>query len=371
MYMTPPSLPRILLAVPRLNIGGAETYVAGLAEKLHQRGYPVILASGGGLLARELVALGLRHYLVPMRFNARLAGLRLAMIMRRENVALLHANSSAAAEAAYYACRNTTIPWVMTAHSLMLRAPRYACFSNAARMICVSEFLRTAEIAQSMYDATRLVTIFNGIDTSRYAPRADAPTLRASMGFAPEDYVILLASRMRNAHDKGHHDLFSVLACDPRAARWKLIVAGKGRALPMLQRLTGQFGIAERVRFVGHTLSMDAVYAAGDVICLPSKIETFGMTIAEGMAMAKPAVAYAVGGIPEVIDDGVTGYLVPHGDLQALGDRLDDLCRNPTLAREMGARGRERVERLFGLDLMTDQVATLYREVLAEQKIIR
>ena len=363
--MTPALPPKILLAVPRLNIGGAESYVATLASSLRQRGYPVILASGGGVLAQRLVAQGFRHYRVPMGWSARLAGWQLAAIMRREGVALLHANSSAAAKAAYQASRHTGIPWVMTAHSLLLRARRYACFRHAARIICVSEFQRAAEIAQEMFEVSRLVTMYNGIDLARFSPRAAMPDLRRDWGFSPEDFVIVLAARMRNARDKGHLDLFQVLAQDPRAAHWKLLVAGQGRALPLLQRLTRRSAIAERVRFVGHTLSMDAVYYAGDVICLPSKRETFGLSIAEGMAMAKPAVAYAVGGLPEVIADGVTGFLVPLGDLPSLGDRLDDLCQHPAQAREMGARAR--VEQLFTLDHMLDQVEELYQEVLKER----
>lgn len=365
--MKPKSLPKLLLAVPRLNIGGAETYVATLAEQLRQRGYEVVLASGGGVLAQALRRQGIRHYFVPMRWGARLAGLRLALILRAEGIELLHANSSAAAEVAYHACRHTGIPWIMTAHSLLLRDVRYACFRHAARIICVSEFLRAAEIEQGMFDPARLVTICNGIDVTRFAPRDDTTALRRAWGCAPEELVIVHAARMRNAQDKGHDDLFHVLADDPRARGWKLLAAGKGRAWPLLHRLTRQYGIADRVQFIGHTQDMTAVYGAADAICLPSKIETFGMTIAEGMAMAKPAVAYAVGGLPEVIEDGVTGFLAPYGDRACLGDRLDALAQNPSLAREMGARGRARVERLFSLRYMTDQIEALYAEVMAER----
>jgi len=364
--MHPTVPPKLLLAVPRLNIGGAESYVASLASTLQRRGYQVLLASGGGILARELIADGIRHYLVPMRWNARLAGMRLAMIMRREGITLLHANSSAAAEAAYHAGKRTGIPWIMTAHSLMLRSPRYNCFRNAERIICVSDFLRKAEIEQNMFDATRLVTIFNGIDLTQFSQLSVARDLRQDWQFSRADFVIVLASRMRNAQDKGHHDLFRVLAEDHRALKWKLVVAGKGRALKLLQRMTRQLGIAERVRFVGHTLNMATIYGAGDVVCLPSKMETFGMTLAEGMALSKPTVAYAVGGIPEVIDEGITGFLVPNGDRQKLGDRLNDLYQNPILAREMGARGRTRVENLFEIGHMTDNIEALYHEVIAE-----
>jgi glycosyltransferase involved in cell wall biosynthesis len=313
----------------------------------------------------------MRHYTLPIRVNAHVSARLLQAILRREKIDLVHANADAAGWVAALACGRPGIPWVYTRHALQPHLSSSAHLRQAARIICVAEAQRQCELQAAQCDPARLALVHCGVDIGHFAPPAGSPALRQAWGFATEDFVIGLVARMHTANRKGHLDLFRLLAGDPRAAAWKVALAGSGKTQPLLRYWAWKLGIAERVRFLGHVMHMPPVYGALDVICLPSSSEVFGLSLGEGMAMAKPVVAYAVGGLVEVVEDGVTGYLTPAGDLHALGDRLNTLAQDPAQARAMGAEGRARVERLFNLERVTDQLVVIYRDVLCQGQVTR
>ena len=124
-----------------------------------------------------------------------------------------------------------------------------------------------------------------------------------------------------------------------------LVLVGDGEDRPRLEQLAREHGVADRTRFL-YGLTQEelfASYAHCDVFALPSRGEGFGLVFLEAMAHGKPVIGGAHGGTPDVIEDGVTGLLVPHGDIARLSRALESLLADPARAREMGARGRERV----------------------------
>jgi glycosyltransferase involved in cell wall biosynthesis len=153
------------------------------------------------------------------------------------------------------------------------------------------------------------------------------------------------------------------------SARFQLV--GSGVLEPAIRDLAVRLGIAARTEFFGQ-LDPDAVRAAlarFHVSVLTSKNnEGLPNAVLESMAAGRPVVATAVGGIPEVIDDGVTGYLVPPQDPAAVAERVVALLNDPSLAARMGARGRQKVEREFTLAGMVARFHTLYRDSLAETR---
>jgi glycosyltransferase involved in cell wall biosynthesis len=123
-------------------------------------------------------------------------------------------------------------------------------------------------------------------------------------------------------------------------------------------------GIANSITWTGllENPMEDGVYAATDIFCLASQWqEAFGWVLAEAMAFEKPAVATRVGGIPEVVEDGVTGLLAPAGDSQVLAGQLLRLLENAGLRRQMGLAGRQAVERKFNLSRNVAELLTYYR----------
>ena len=201
-------LPRILLVVPRLNIGGAETYVAALARALRQRGYSVALASWGGKLAQSLMREGMPHYLIPVRYSFPLAARLLRRAMAKERIDLVHANAADAGVVAALACAPAQRPWVFTAHGEIRRTQvKYACIAQANSIICVSDYLSAQLIRDADFPPEQLITLYNGIDLHRYTARGVRAAVRRAWGVGENDYLLGIASRIFSYNRKGHQDL--------------------------------------------------------------------------------------------------------------------------------------------------------------------
>ena len=150
--------------------------------------------------------------------------------------------------------------------------------------------------------------------------------------------------------------------------RWpdvQLVMMGSGDDRDWLVNIARDSGVQRHVHFLsGLTYGeLSACYAAAELFALPSRGEGFGFVYLEAMARSKPVIGGAHGGAPEVIQDGVTGYLVQHGDTVQLVTSIDALLSNPELAREMGARGRERVEKEFRFTVFAKAFKKILREL--------
>jgi phosphatidylinositol alpha-1,6-mannosyltransferase len=145
----------------------------------------------------------------------------------------------------------------------------------------------------------------------------------------------------------------------------QLVLAGAGDDRAWLQDLAEQNGVNRHVHFLeGLSYSeLAACYAACEVFALPSEGEGFGLVYLEAMACGKPVIGGLHGGAPEVIQDGVTGYLVTHGDAVQLATSLEALLADPALAKEMGTRGRQRAENEFRFNVF----AKSFKKILREQ----
>ena len=355
----------ILLVVPRFNIGGAESYVASVARNLKQRDYNVYIASAGGMLAQQLQKEGIKHFFVPIRLNKYLAAFMLKRIVKKYNIDLIHANSEAAGTAAVVMRDryNLKLPLIYTAHGILPSADK-TCINECDRIIAVSKFSAEQAVKQG-YDAKRINVIYNGIDTDRFRPnRQDKAALRKKYNIPHDAFVMAITSRIKNLRNKGHKHLIDIVHEYKEASSWHLVVIGKGRGLSQLKQLVNEYNIADRVHLLGHKTDVENYLDMADVITLPSYFETFGLVLAEGMAMEKPAVAFSVGGVPEVIDDGKTGFLVPYNDDKKLFARLNFLFEHSDLCKEMGKNARKKVQADFSNDVMMKNLLAVYDELI-------
>jgi glycosyltransferase involved in cell wall biosynthesis len=144
-------------------------------------------------------------------------------------------------------------------------------------------------------------------------------------------------------------------------------LVGQGPEEVALRALATNLGIEDRVHFHGWTNEPRAYLAAFDVVAVPSRQEAVPLTLVEAMLAARPVVASAVGGIPEVIEDGTTGVLIPPDDPAALAAALSRLLADPDLRREMGARARATALRQFSMNAMVQAYESLYGEVLRDR----
>jgi len=183
----------------------------------------------------------------------------------------------------------------------------------------------------------------------------------------PRGRVILTVGRWLAAERyKGMDTLIQSL---PRLLlRWPdlhLAIVGSGDDREWLENIANVSGVRRHVHFFsGLSYSeLSACHAAAEIFALPSRGEGFGFVYLEAMARAKPVIGGAHGGAPEVIRDGVTGYVVPHGDAVHLATSLDALLSDPELGRQMGERGRERVQQEFRFSVFAKNFKKILREL--------
>jgi phosphatidylinositol alpha-1,6-mannosyltransferase len=183
----------------------------------------------------------------------------------------------------------------------------------------------------------------------------------------PTGRVILTVGRwLAMERYKGMDTLITALPrLLPRWPELQLALVGEGDDRAWLEELTEKNGVLRHVHFLSGLSSAElaACYGACEIFALPSRGEGFGLVYLEAMARGKPVIGGAHGGAPEVIEDGVTGYLVPHGDPIHLATSIEALLADPAHAREMGARGRQRVEREFRFSVF----AKSFKKILREQ----
>jgi len=209
----------------------------------------------------------------------------------------------------------------------------------------------------------RFHIIYNSVDVERASLGLDrAEEFRQHYGIASARLVVTQVSWL--IPEKGVDDLVTaardVVAAEPAA---HFVIAGDGAHLPNLRQKVLDLGIESHVTFTGVVRDplADGLFAASDVVCQMSRWEeVFGYVIAEAMASGKPLVGTRAGGIPEIIEDGVTGFLVGRRDTAAMAARILDLLHDPILRRRMGQAGREVVREKFNLKKNVAQLIRLY-----------
>jgi glycosyltransferase involved in cell wall biosynthesis len=189
-----------------------------------------------------------------------------------------------------------------------------------------------------------------------------AASVRARFSI-PEDRSIV-AQICWMIPEKGVADLLAAAALvverNPRA---HFVFVGDGHALESFRRKAGEMGLAGHVTWTGNVVDTfaEGVYAAAEIVCQMSRWEeVFGFVIAEAMVSGKPVVATRVGGIPELIDDGHTGFLVDRGDHQAMAEKILALLADAHLRHSMGCAGRRKAEIHFDLKKNVAELVSLY-----------
>jgi glycosyltransferase involved in cell wall biosynthesis len=208
--------------------------------------------------------------------------------------------------------------------------------------------------------AEHIRLVFNGTDLRRFSPAENGNG--TDPRFGPH---MIFACRQLFPR-KGIRFLLQAAAeLKPQFPDLKIVLAGDGFERPELARLADELRIASDVTFLGWVPNVDLppYYRAAAVSVIPSLEEGFGIPAAEAMGCEVAVVASDAGGLPEVVENGVTGLVVPRGDARALAKAIGSLLANPQLRRQMGQAGRERALRLFDWDRTAEQFETIYHEV--------
>ncbi|TMC60732.1 MAG: glycosyltransferase family 4 protein [Chloroflexi bacterium] len=226
------------------------------------------------------------------------------------------------------------------------------------QLIAVSQAMER-KIVEEGRSGAPVKLIYNGVDIERYEHQEPCCTLRDEYGMEPGAQIVGVVARLEP--EKGHPTLLEawpqVLRKVPDAY---LLVVGEGSKRSELEQQARDLRIAHRVVFTGRRDDVPAVTAALDVAVLPSYREAQGLTILEAMALSRPVVASNVGGIPEVIEDGVTGLLVPPHDAEALAAAIVRLLTDHAWADTIARAGHDLVHDRFCVELMVKEIEAIY-----------
>lgn len=371
--------PAILQVLPALVSGGVERGTLEIAEAIRDAGWRAIVASAGGPMVAELEALGARHVALPLRTRSPLAvwrnAGRLEALARAEGVAILHARSRAPAWSALLAARRSGACFVTTYHGTYTESfPGKRLYNSVMargeRVIAISRFIGELVRARHGVGPDRLRVIPRGVDSRRFDPAAVAPgrvaRLRALWDLPEGVPLVLLPGRLTRW--KGQAVLIEAMARLPGEAVALLVgdAGGKPAYARELAALAASRGIAHRIRLTGPCDDLAAAFLLADVaVNASTDPEAFGRTVIEPQAMGRPVIATDHGGARETVAEGVTGWLVPPGDPDALAAALARALALPQAARAaIGAAGRQAVLAGYTTAAMQRATIDLYRELL-------
>lgn len=227
--------------------------------------------------------------------------------------------------------------------------------------IAVSRATKRDWVRRSHIPAARVVTIHNGIDPDKFHRRQSREAARTALGLSADGLIVGGLGRLDEA--KGFTYLLDAAArLSTEFPNLTVAIAGAGPLREPLEQQAIRLGLRNVVRFLGFRSDVQPVLDALDVFAMPSLSETLGYALLEAMATELPAVGSAVGGIPEVIVPGETGFVVPPRNADRLAEGLRVLLRDAELRMRMGAAGRTRVGRDFHERDMVRKTIDLYRQ---------
>jgi glycosyltransferase involved in cell wall biosynthesis len=358
---------------------GAEVQLRVLLSKLVRKpelNLSVILFNEGRL-EKEIDALGVPVRVFPEnRWGSGKIFFELVHEFKKSNIRIIHTHKYKDTILAAPAAKLCGIPYVVrTVHGLSepfegLQAFKMNCYEAIERTVhryCVDSIIGVSSQIERKYKAegevSRVTCIRNGIDLEGKSVQTDRWRTREDLGIDSETCLIGTVGRLTPV--KGIAYLLQAARILLRqGANVKVLVVGDGNIRLDLMTQTHDLGIAQNVVFLGHREDTDALLLALDIFVLPSLSEGIPMALLEAMAACRAVVASRVGGIPEIVDDGIEGFLVEPMDVDSLAERCRLLIESPDVAKKMGEQGRKRVERDFSATAMADRVALVYKELL-------
>lgn len=356
-------------------MGGAPRSLIELASNLDKERFnPIIVTSQLGTFTQELAGAGLEYRIVPMgmwRKGKSFPGIPLALyriykLIKQENISLVHANTLWDNPYASLPAHWCKIPSACHIRSVPRPDMTRKYFLNkAGRIITVSDHIKQA---LGNLENTPGTTIYNGIDITYGRLEVLANRVRVEHGFSPDHVVVGIISRLDPL--KGQEVLIEAAKyVVDKFPKTRFLIAGepKEKTPEYLQQLQFMVKIAQLEPyfvFTGYCTNTMELTAALDISVLPSLDEGLGRTNLEAMAQKKAVISTNVGGIPEVVEDGVTGFLVPPNDPMNLARKLIELVGNEKKRRQMGEQGYKLASERFSLKQQVHKVEQLYEEML-------
>lgn len=365
---------RVLQLIESSETGGAEAVFAELCARLAPPQHSVTAAVlYEGWLVDHLRSRGIAPVLVPTRAGGLdvplLRGIR--RLVRDHRIDLVHAHLFTTSVYAGAACIGLGVPVVATFHGTMdvdagdwAKRLKWAALNRTAtRTVFVSAALRDHFLRQGLARQDRSIVIHNGIDLARFRA-GDRQRARDRLGLPHDSFVIGCVGDLRPSKD--YATMLAAVSRLPTTGRQvRTVVAGTHTALlPELIAQRDALGLGATVEFIGHRSDVAELLPAFDIYLTTSVSEGFSLTVVEALATGLPVVATRSGGPEEILEDGVTGVLVPPGDAARIAEAVQAIRTQPTTAARLAAAGTAAARQRFSIETMLAAYETLYAELL-------
>jgi glycosyltransferase involved in cell wall biosynthesis len=366
---------RILMFIHSLDLGGSETQCVEVARQLKEEGHLVTVGClrADGPLRTKLSESGVECVEFPvhgtlLRPNAVLQMLKLVAFICKRKFEVVHTHdlySNLFAVPAAWLARVPVIIssrrdlsrwwWYTPARRKILR--RIQGFST--RVLVNSEAVRQDLIVRDGFDPQRIFVVYNGIDLERFS-RARGDRQQILPGVSPNSKNIVMVANM-HIGVKGHGDLIEAArTVRERFPEARFLLAGDGEMRPFFEDQVRALGLAEMFVFLGHRTDIPQLLSCCDIGVLASKSEGLPNSVLEYLAAGLPAVATAVGGVPEIIENEVHGLLIPPENPAALATAILRLLEDLELRANLGKAGQERVRTRFNFPAVLENLRLVY-----------
>lgn len=379
---------KVVMIVPTLSMGGAERQAIELANTIDPERYEVILFTFGHQLElrRFVRDERVRVVNVPRRFKLDIRPiLSLAMLIRRERVRVVHCTLQVSLLFARLAIivsgRRASV--IDALHTTVARSRKWELMDRylyvplmrgCDRVITVCDAQRAYWLAKYPFLASSMVTVHNGIDPETFrddVPPPDKAAARAHLGIPPGAPVVGMVAAIRP--EKNHAGVIEAASRIVREIPDAIFLFVGGSLTGMegleaaLRRRVDELGLGRNVRWAGKIAEPKRIVSIFDVALLFSTTtETFPLSLLECLAMGKPVVSSAIGGISEMLEQDVNGRMVPVGDVDALVAALTDLLRDPARRSAMAANARASVQSRFSTSAMARGTEAVFAAALRE-----
>ena len=368
---------KILHLIGGGEIGGAEELVYTLIKLTDPEQYDVhLICLCEGPFADLVSAEGFPATTIPMRHKADIKKIKdIRRYIREQQIDLVHTHGVRANLIGRPAAKREGLPVVTTFHSVLRYDYDRAWKATLARLLTMQgnhytdKFIAIShaiggDLRQMRIDPERIQVIHSGLDTTKFKSRRDPDQLKEQLGLSPERLTYTMVARLHPV--KGHrYFLTAARRLVDAGIPAQFLLIGEGISRPEIEAQVKELGLESLVYMPGYYSEVEDIYRLSDVLCVPSLMEGLGLVILEGMYFGVPIIASRVGGIPELIEDGKNGLLIPPADAEALYEAMYKMACHPELMQELAQEGRRRVQQ-FTVETMARQVEECYAQLLTK-----
>ncbi|MBI3808974.1 MAG: glycosyltransferase family 4 protein [Nitrospirae bacterium] len=358
-------------------IGGAERELLVILDRLPRRGYrPIVVCPDGGPLAQELVRRGVETRMAPMppwrklfAYHKRPVAIRaLRDVVAEVRPALIHVNDIWWVPQTFRAVAGLPAVPIVAHVRQEIEPPKVRRYEldKADLVLPVSRQIQRS-LEKGGVRPERLQTLYSGLDMTRVMDQESGLDVRRRFGIPAEALVLGTVANLfaRKGYEMMLEALPMIVKASP-AVHYLIVGSGDAAYEARLKAMVEVLGLESLVHFSGFQESVYPCLAAMDLYVHPALMEGFGIAVLEAMAMRKPVVATTTGGLPEIVQDGETGMLVPPSDADALAKAVSSLLQDPARCRRLGEAGRARVAAHFTVEAMMNRLVEGYGAVLGQ-----